>query len=120
MTRERAKELAPIIKAYGEGKRIQSYCSMDNIWVDCLNPTWHDAVQYRIAPEPRRRPMTRDEVLDFLAEYPNALVQLDNERWSNTGRHDFSFPISCYSYCLVENGVRSEPRKFDIEEGSNE
>ena len=117
MTRERAKELAPIIAAYGEGKRIQARQPNDLDWYDYgewdfSSPT----VQYRIAPEPRKRAMTRDELLNFLAERPNALVQLNNDSWNNPGRYDYSFPTPCYSYCLVTNGVRSEPRKFEIEE----
>ena len=122
MTRERAKELAPIIAAYGEGKRVQAYDFMNNIWVDASNPAWIVAVTYRIAPEPRRRLMTRDEVLNFLAEHPNVLVRYEGSEFNLSSLFALNIEIGIrkaiesYSYCLVENGVRSEPRKFEIEE----
>ena len=118
MTRERAKELAPIIAAYGEGKRIQARQPNDPDWYDYgewdfSSPT----VQYRIAPEPRKRAMTRDEVLNFLAERPNVLVKYrDEDLWYFPSTFVYDVDTSCYSYCLVTNGVRSEPRKFEIEE----
>ena len=121
MTRERAKELAPIIAAYGEGKRIQLYSTANDCWLD-LNeePMWLNSVQFRIAPESRKRPMTRDEVLNFLAEHPNVLVRLDtgSRIWGLGSAFPIGGDISDYSYCLVVNGVRSEPRKFEIEEES--
>lgn len=54
MTRERAKELLPVIQAWAEGKAVQCrgrYCS-DN-WGDSTCPTWRDDFDYRIKPEPR-------------------------------------------------------------------
>ena len=118
MTRERAKELAPIIAAYGEGKRIQIYSTAHDCWVDIDEESrWLDACLDRIAPESRRRPMTRDEVLNFLAERPNVLVKYsDGDLWYFPSTFVYGVDTSCYSYCLVTNGVRSEPRKFEIEE----
>ena len=117
MTRERAKELAPIIAAYGEGKRIQYYGEVFGVWCDVTDPSWGNNGPYRIAPEPHKRPMTRDEVLNFLAEHPNALVQYrDEDLWYFPSTFVYDVDTSCYSYCLVTNGVRSEPRKFEIEE----
>lgn len=130
MTRERAKELAPIIAAYGEGKMVVGRVDSQSPWVDIrlLNtsddaffPAW---MEYRVAEEPpgpseppaqKMRPMTRDEVLNFLAERPNVLVRMDEGPWLLPGEHGCR-DISRYSYCLVTNGVRSEPRKFEIEE----
>ena len=122
MTRERAKELAPIIAAYGEGKMIQIYSKARDCWVDIdEEPRWVDACSYRIAPEPRKRAMTRDEVLNFLAEHPNVLTRYEGEDlWFLPPTFAYDMDISRYSYCLVTNGVRSEPRKFEIEEDSNE
>ena len=52
MNRERAKELAPIIAAYGEGKTIQIYLTDE--WVDINDqPQWRDCSLYCIKPEPR-------------------------------------------------------------------
>jgi hypothetical protein len=53
MTRERAKELLPIIKAFSEGKIIQY--EKDCKWVDCFYQTdisfEHSSTSYRIKPE---------------------------------------------------------------------
>ena len=123
MTRERAKELAPIIAAYGEGKMVVCRSDARSPWVDIrLLHTSDDLVfplymEYRIAPEPRKRAMTRDEVLNFLAERPNVLVKYrDEDLWYFPSTFVYDVDTSCYSYCLVTNGVRSEPRKFEIEE----
>ena len=34
MTREEAKELLPIIQAYAEGKIIQIYDDVEEVWID--------------------------------------------------------------------------------------
>ena len=55
MTREKAKELLPILKAYSEGKTIQLFVCGE--WRD--RDTLHledDNCQYRIKPEPKYRP----------------------------------------------------------------
>ena len=55
ITRENAKELLPILKAYSEGKTIQLFVCGE--WRD--RDTLHledDNCQYRIKPEPKYRP----------------------------------------------------------------
>ena len=61
MTRERAKELLPIIKAYAEGKTIQ-YLKKGE-WFDALfGPSFSlPANTYRIKPEPKYRPFKNQE-----------------------------------------------------------
>lgn len=55
MTRERAKELLPIIIGISEGKTIQFW--NNNIWEDTPVPSLtHEAKRYRIKPEPKYRP----------------------------------------------------------------
>lgn len=61
MTRERAKELLPVIQAYVDGKKIQflSHQQLRNkewvdIWYDCVEPSepsFLENVEYRIKPE---------------------------------------------------------------------
>lgn len=53
MTRERAAELAPVMKAYGEGKQIQVFCDITGIWEDYDYPSFDCLTKYRIKPEPR-------------------------------------------------------------------
>ena len=64
MNREQAKSLLPIIKAFSEGKTIQSKCITDEmpLWWDDNNPTFKiDDFDYRIKPEPRYRPFKNAE-----------------------------------------------------------
>lgn len=119
MTRERAKELAPIIQAWGDGKVVQYYT--DDGWVDftVTTPDWFDSCQYRIKPEPKTRPMTRGEVLYMMTTTP-AMV-LRHPRW------DHPFPAQCdmadqkldeYEYAIIDK--HGNPidgwHKFEIEE----
>ena len=60
MTREKAKELLPIIKAYADGKTIQ-YLIKDE-WFDAFEPNFNfPANDYRIKPEPKYRPFKNQE-----------------------------------------------------------
>ena len=64
MTREEAKKLLPFIRAFSEGKTIQSKCITDDIslWWDDNNPTFEvDDFDYRIKPEPKYRPFKNAE-----------------------------------------------------------
>lgn len=61
MTREEAKALLPIIKAYADGKKIQVKCKIDSNaitehWVDVINPDLDNPNCYRIKPEEKVRP----------------------------------------------------------------
>lgn len=59
MTREEAKELLPIIKAFAEGKKIEYY--NNNNWIETSTPVWQLGVKYRIKPEPKYRPFKNQE-----------------------------------------------------------
>ena len=65
MTREEAKELLPIIKAFAEGKEIQ-YRNSFNEWIDIKKKEGLSFIKtpldYRIKPESQYRPFkTREE-----------------------------------------------------------
>jgi hypothetical protein len=62
MTKERAKELLPLINAYVEGKIIQ-FKDLNNEWVDLPDPNFDDnrINSYRIKHEPKYRPWTFEE-----------------------------------------------------------
>ena len=53
MTREEAKKLLPIIKAYAEGKTIESRCIKGDtsLWYDDEDPSFDGDFEYRIKPE---------------------------------------------------------------------
>jgi hypothetical protein len=53
MTRERAKELLPVIQAWADGKNIQLRGSIHSPWSDTSEPYWQEEYHYRIKPEPR-------------------------------------------------------------------
>ena len=61
LTRENAKELLPIIKAYSEGKQIE-YKNYRNEWSVIEKPEFYDnPSNYRIQPEPKYRPFKNAE-----------------------------------------------------------
>ena len=60
ITRENAKLLLPIIKAYSEGKQIQHFEFGE--WIDKEYPNFSDLISfYRIKPEPKYRPFKNAE-----------------------------------------------------------
>lgn len=56
MTRERVKELLPIMEAYSEGKQIQYYDAALEQWFNTPYPSFIKDVKYRVVPEPKYRP----------------------------------------------------------------
>ena len=63
MDRNQAKTLSPIIKAFSEGKTIQSRCIKGDtsLWYDDEDPSFDDDFEYRIKPEPKYRPFANAE-----------------------------------------------------------
>ena len=59
MTREEAKELLPIIKAFAEGKSVQF--SDEGNWCKTENPAFASGTMYRIKPEQKYRPFKTQE-----------------------------------------------------------
>ena len=64
MTREKVKELLPILEAYANGKTIQ-YCNQEYHWED-VKPDEQldfggDVINYRIKSEPKYRPFNSPE-----------------------------------------------------------
>ena len=64
ITREEAKELLPIIKAFAEGKQIQDKIEGLTDWVDTneINFVYEGTrIKHRIKPEPKYRPFKTQE-----------------------------------------------------------
>ena len=64
MTREEAKELLPVIKAFAEGKPIQDKIEGVTDWVDTdeINLEYEGLkIKHRIKPEPKYRPFKTQE-----------------------------------------------------------
>lgn len=57
MTREEAKKVLPIIKAFSEGKEIEGiYKGIKSPWFKVENMVFDGGTDYRIKPEPTYRP----------------------------------------------------------------
>ena len=70
MTREEAKELLPVIKAFAEGKSVQF--NDDGNWYKTENPAFASGTMYRIKPESKYRPFESQEEcwLEMLKHHP--------------------------------------------------
>ena len=90
MTREEAKELLPIIKAFAEGKAIQFRCKSGE-WVEIRNDEIDFALSpndYRIKPEPKYRPFKNQEECwtEMLKHQPFGWIRNnDTQRWCDIG-----------------------------------
>ena len=70
------QEKIEVMKAYEDGKTIQSYDIEQDKWVNCHNPTWNWlGFDYRIKPESKYRPYkdTDEMIADFKKRF-NAKV----------------------------------------------
>lgn len=127
MTRERAKELAPIIAAWGEGKAIEvkTYCGPWMELTGSIEAEWSEAQSYRIKPEPRTRPMTRGETLYMVTTTPAMIAR------KITQHENIAYPCFPAGYLVVDTNdlelfeyaiidKTGEPisgwKKFEVEE----
>ena len=104
ITRENAKELLPIIKAYSEGKEIE-FLNLGGKWKLLTDPNFDgEPFQYRIKPEPKYRPFKSvEECLEEMQKHQpfgwykynnndyNLITHLDN----NT---DFEYRFKNYLF----------------------
>ena len=67
MTKEKIKELLPIIEAYINGKQIQSKTS-ETEWQTCMDPKWFDCCEYRIKPDKKLVPFTFEDRKLFIGQ----------------------------------------------------
>ena len=63
MNRKEAKELMPIIKAFAEGKAIESRCIKGDksLWYDDEDPSFDNDLEYRLKTESKYRPFANTE-----------------------------------------------------------
>lgn len=81
MTREEAKKLLPIIKAFSDGETIQHLDIINDKWEDVDEFVYHGSVKcYRIKPEPKYRPFKDAEECwaEMLRHQPFGWVKGDN------------------------------------------
>lgn len=89
MTRERMKELLPVLTAWANGEVIQFRTSSDQEWRDVTDPCWAHCAEYRAKPKAlevwliltgdtysdvRGLNKSEDEAREFAEQYKNARV----------------------------------------------
>ena len=93
--------MAPIIKAYSEGKEIQRK-NIDGEWKpidELLTGSMDDLC---IKPEPKTRPMTRGEVLYMVTTTP-AMVCRYEKGYSFPAHCDsYTSPVEKYEYAIID------------------
>lgn len=93
---------AELIKAWADGKRIQTRClwlATDewSEWADTDFPAWHLSAEYRIKPEPK------PDVETFLVNFQD--VGWKEKEWR--------LP-SCESIKLIRDGETGEPKSAEV------
>jgi hypothetical protein len=120
MTRERAKELAPIIQAYAEGKEIEYRAIGYEMWNVVLEPLFGHGFEYRIKSEPKKRLMTSGEVLYMVTTTPAMVYRYQRgpayqAPLLDSGRIDFD-----YEWAIIDKS--GEPidgwHKFETEDAT--
>lgn len=114
ITRENAKELLPIIKAYGEGKKIEYFNGIK--WEEREELHFSaDSSQYRIKSEPKYRPFKSIE------ECWNEMQKHQPFGWVINIKDKYYTPITFLSKstnfdCLFKNKTFIDDSPFGIKE----
>ena len=104
ITRENAKELLPIIKAYSEGKKIQFFNGIE--WID-KEIIYFDSEphRYRIKPEPKYRPFKDiEECWEEMQKHQpfGWLMSIKDRHYTNvnvlTNKTDFDYLFNIYIF----------------------
>ena len=105
MTRERAKQILPMLQAYAEGKTIQ--IKADDGWEDLNEPSFAEPFDslYRVKPEPKYRPFASK------AECWNEMLKHQPFGWVRGKRSGYFFIDS-----IRENGGYHGSNSFTFEE----
>jgi len=116
MTRDRAKELLPIIAAFAEGNVIQKRFRLSlehhNPWTDYDDPEFMSEIcsefEFRIKPEPQIRPFTQAEAARFRLFRSPATSWTTPVAFNEVGIHFISFRSYvelCASDCECSTGI---------------
>ena len=91
MTKEQAKEMLPIFKAFAEGKTIQIL--NEGEWCDLYDTDFKSSIdKYRIKPEPKHRPFNDQE------ECWNEMHKHPDFGWVKTHDTGHLCQINCFYY----------------------
>ena len=105
MTREEIREMAKVMEAYANGKKIQ-YLDKCNKWVDATNPSfnWSDYT-YRIQPEIKYRPFkTQEECWEEMHKHSDFGWVTDGYYKSTicVKSNSIAITISSYEYSFIK------------------
>lgn len=129
MTREEAKELLPVFKAFAEGKTIQMFYR--NEWITLREFNFDKSPKiYRIKPEPKYRPfknkeecwqeMLKHQPIGYIKGKVQKNVVFITEISTNTHNElSFSLSISTSVYdaeCLFSSYTFADGTPFGIQE----
>ena len=91
MTKEQAKEMLPIFKAFAEGKTIQIL--NEGKWCDLYDTDFKSSIdKYRIKPEPKHRPFNDQE------ECWNEMHKHPDFGWVKAHNTGHLCQINCFYY----------------------
>ena len=91
MTKEQAKEMLPIFKAFAEGKTIQIL--NEGEWCDLYDTDFKSSIdKYRIKPEPKHRPFNDQE------ECWNEMHKHPDFGWVKAHNTGHLCQINCFYY----------------------
>jgi hypothetical protein len=119
MTREEAKKFLPIIRAFAEGKTIETYSYSGMNWMETNNPSFSLCFEYRVKPEPKYHPFNSKEecweVMLYHKPFGWVIEKENNERFNInsigvTGVGDYTYRKA------FEELVFADGTPFGIEE----
>lgn len=102
-------EMIAVMTAYKEGKKIEVYDCLKQIWIDAEHPCWDwDAEDYRVKAESKYRPYANaDECFKDVVKHGGWIKDKVNEELFLVGHIDVSgfgmYGLSYFSYIIVFN-----------------
>lgn len=110
MNRKEAKQLLPIIKAFSEGKAIESRCIKGDtsLWYDDKDPSFDDDFEYRIKPDSKYRPFANAEECwqEMQKHQPFAWVKEKHSDRYNLITEVNGLSIKVKEGCLFADGIK--------------
>jgi hypothetical protein len=122
MNREKARKYAEIMMAYANGADIE--CFGSETWYSVNDPDFlFEQNEYRIKPEPKKRYMTRNEVLRFVTNTMGIIVRdvYSISRPANASDYaEYDDYPGYYEWAYANFNAEGEPvdgwHKFEVEE----
>ncbi len=107
----KAKELAELLNAFADGKQLEYYNDIDEVWCSCnitylysfMDAFANNKRKYRIKPETKRVPLTMQDLID--RELSGKTMRLSNSELILSWHHNFLKTVdNAYSYSyLLDN-----------------